>query len=185
MCHNHNSHNDSRLGRLPSDLPGEDQQTSPHILHTALLVPGGNLHRVGGTPGGERQPSPSPVYRLFLQMEDHRNKEGNASLHFKYSRVLYKLRDTGYTLVRLREDDLPRITKTGQMRFHHKKQNNHFDIFDDSTHNSGTDARRMTRMTPEFPEAGKSVIKVVSVAVPQPGTQFPVLLLTTITAWIY
>ena len=102
-------------------------------------------------------------------MEDHRNSQGKAGLDFKYSRLQYKLRDSGYTLVRLKEDDLPTIIKRGQRRFII------FHIFDDLTYNSGTDGRKMTRMIPEFPEAGKSVIKVVSVHVP--GTpQFPELL---------
>ena len=43
--------------------------------------------------------------------------EGDTSLHFKYSRLQYKLRDSGYILVRLKEDDLPIVIKRGQMRF--------------------------------------------------------------------
>ena len=54
-------------------------------------------------------------------MEHHRYNEGNTRLHFKYTRLQYKLRDTGYALVSPREDDLPGITKTGQIRFHNNK----------------------------------------------------------------
>ena len=50
-------------------------------------------------------------------MEHHRNNEGNSRLHFKYTRLQYKLRDTGYALVSPREEDLPGIIKTGQIRF--------------------------------------------------------------------
>ena len=61
------------------------------------------------------------ILQILLQMEHHRYNEGNTRLHFKYTRLQYKLRDTGYALVTPREDDLPGITKTGQIRFHNNK----------------------------------------------------------------
>ena len=65
----------------------------------------------------QSRPQLLTVLSPLSQMEDHRNTEGDPSLHLKYTRLQYKLRNSGYSLVRRREDDLPRITKTGQTRF--------------------------------------------------------------------